>query len=59
MLFHGMMNFFFFIGIMTGAFYSVSTLLNQMILTHYEVSFVLFSETESCNGTLAGLELIM
>lgn len=54
-----MMNFFFFIGIMTGAFYSVSTLLNQMILTHYEVSFVLFSETESCNGTLAGLELIM
>lgn len=25
-------------GIMTGAFYSVSTLLNQMIVTHYEVS---------------------
>lgn len=27
-------------GIMTGAFYSVSTLLNQMIVTHYEVSFL-------------------
>lgn len=27
-------------GIMTGAFYSVSTLLNQMIVAHYEVSFL-------------------
>ena len=27
------------VGIMTGAFYSVSTLLNQMILTYHEVSF--------------------
>lgn len=27
---------------MTGTFYSVSTLLNQMIVTHYEVSIVLF-----------------
>lgn len=25
---------------MTGAFYSVSTLLNQMVVTHYEVSFL-------------------
>lgn len=33
---------FIIVGIMTGAFYSISTLLNQLILTYYEVSFCLY-----------------
>ncbi|XP_020746136.2 choline/ethanolamine transporter FLVCR1 [Odocoileus virginianus] len=38
-------------GIMTGAFYSVSTLLNQMILTHYE--------GEEVNAGRIGLTLVL
>ncbi|XP_026312475.1 feline leukemia virus subgroup C receptor-related protein 1 [Piliocolobus tephrosceles] len=38
-------------GIMTGAFYSVSTLLNQMILTHYE--------REEVNAGRIGLTLVV
>uniref|UniRef100_I3N910 Choline/ethanolamine transporter FLVCR1 n=1 Tax=Ictidomys tridecemlineatus TaxID=43179 RepID=I3N910_ICTTR len=42
-------------GIMTGAFYSVSTLLNQMILTHYEV----ISSGEEVNAGRIGLTLVV
>lgn len=52
------MGMFFFPGIMTGSFYSVSTLLNQMIITYYEVrvfiSFVLLLALRATGWTSIG-----
>lgn len=46
-----------FSGIMTGSFYSVSTLLNQMIITHYKVGLTFFSLLLYCSNVVIFMTL--